>query len=200
MGFDHARHEPQSTPGEGNDQAEFSWSSVAKTLQGVANNPAVSAIGKTALQMAPSVLGGAATGAMAGGPIGALLGGGGAVLSGLLGQQPGAQPAGTVSPIGAPMPQMAGAQFPQLPPQLAQFAPIAAQLMPALPAAAQSTLGPVLQLLQNPQLAGLLAAFGGSGLGGAAAMAGAGARESEPDPDQESVYDYLVGNGFAAES
>ena len=67
--------------------------------------------------------------------------------------------------------------------------PIAAQVMPLLPASAQSTLGPILQLLQNPQLAGLIGAF-----------AGGGARESEAEGEQESVYDYLVENGFAEEA
>jgi hypothetical protein len=201
MGFDQARYEPR---GGGNDQAEFSWSSVAKTIQGIAQDPTVAALGKTALQMAPSVLGGAASGAMAGGPMGALLGGGGAILSGLLGPQPAAgQPAAA--------PQMPAAQFPQLPPQLAQLAPIAAQVMPALPASAQATIAPILQLMQNPQLAALLtsvnpqlgALLGALGGGAVAAppgaMFGRAAGESDAEEDQEGVYDFLVGNGFAAE-
>jgi hypothetical protein len=159
------------------DAAEFSWSSLAKTVQGVARNPALAAVGKGALQMAPSVLGGAAQGAMAGGPMGALLGVGGAALSGL------------TAPKGA-----AGTPAPQAPLQLSQLAgqvpQLAAQVMPALPASLQSNLGPLLQLLQNPQLAGLLGALGGG-------AKGLGASDGEA---QDGVYDFLVENGFAEES
>jgi hypothetical protein len=204
MGFDQARYEPR---GGGNDQEDFSWSSVAKTIQGIAQDPTVAALGKTALQMAPSVLGGAASGAMAGGPMGALLGGGGAILSGLLGGQPAAGQPAAGQPAAAP--QTPAAQFPQLPPQLAQLAPLAAQVMPALPAPAQATVAPILQLLQNPQFAALLGypqlgallgAFGGGAVAGPrGATFGRAGGESDAEEDQEGVYDFLVGNGFAAE-
>src|SRR5207244_4123121 len=79
-------------------------------------------------------------------------------------------------------------------------APMAAQVMPALPASAQATVAPILQLMQNPQLAALLAsvnpqlgallgAFGGGAVpapGGA--MFGRAAGESDAEEDQEGVY------------
>jgi hypothetical protein len=170
MDLDHTQPDDE-TLARAEDAAELSWSSLAKTVQGVARSPAVGAIGGTALRMAPSVLGGAAQGALAGGPMGALLGGGGAALSGLMGPKGG--------PAAAPVAQLAGA-IPQ----------VAAQVMPALPPSVQGNLGPVLQLLQNPQLAGLLGALGG---GGAASL---GASEADGEA-QDSVYDFLVENGFA---
>ncbi len=183
MSFDEAQYRSSvqaATP----DDAELSWSSLAKSIQGVVQSPAMNAIGQTALKMAPSVLQGAAGGALTGGLPGALLGAGGAVFSNLTSPKKG-------PPARAPAPPSPAPGVPQ-----AQQAPAIAGGTPVAAPSVQGGIGQLLQLLQNPQVAGLVAALGG---GGAAALAGAGAGDGERQTDEEGIYDFLVESGLATE-